>query len=83
MNGWYFDRLYQAILIRPYQLLSAVLWQRVDEGIIDDTLDRLASGLGSSGSWLGRWSTGRISVYILSFAAGGALILCYLAWLAQ
>ena len=83
LNGWYFDRLYQAILIRPYQLLSAVLWQRVDEGIIDDTLDRLASGLGSSGSWLGRWSTGRISVYILSFAAGGALILCYLAWLAQ
>jgi NADH-quinone oxidoreductase subunit L len=83
LNGWYFDRLYQAILIRPYQLLSAVLWQRVDERMIDDTLDRLAGGLGSSGSWLGRWSTGRISVYILSFAAGGALILCYLAWLAQ
>jgi NADH-quinone oxidoreductase subunit L len=81
LNGWYFDRLYHALLIRPYQVLSGILWQKVDEGIIDDTLDRLAGGLGSSGSWLGRWSTGRVSLYIFSFAAGGALILGYLAWL--
>ena len=81
-NGWYFDRLYHAILIRPYQVLSGILWQRVDEGVIDDTLDRLANGIGASGTWLGRWSTGRVSLYIFSFAAGGALILGYLAWLA-
>jgi NADH-quinone oxidoreductase subunit L len=81
LNGWYFDRLYRAVLIRPYRLFSGILWQRVDEGAIDDTLDRLAAGLGSSGSWLGRWSTGRVSIYIFSFAAGGALILGYLAWL--
>ena len=81
LNGWYFDRLYHAILVRPYQALSGVLWQRVDEGAIDDSLDRLAGSLGSSGSWLGRWSTGRVSIYILSFAAGGALMLGYLAWL--
>ena len=81
LNGWYFDRLYHACLIRPYQALSRVLWQSVDEGIIDDTLDRMAAGLGGSGSWLGRWSTGRVSIYIFSFAAGGALILGYLAWL--
>ena len=81
LNGWYFDRLYHAVLIRPYQTLSGILWQKVDEGVIDDTLDRLASGLGFSGNWLGRWSTGRVSIYILSFAAGGAMILGYLAWL--
>jgi len=81
LNGWYFDRLYHACLIRPYQLLSGVLWQKVDEGVLDDTLDRLAAGLGTSGSWLGRWSTGRVSIYLFSFAAGGALILGYLAWL--
>jgi len=82
MQGWYFDRLYHMLLIRPYQTLSGILWQKVDEGMIDDTLDRLASGLGSSGNWLGRWSTGRVSIYILSFAAGGAMVLGYLAWLA-
>ena len=80
-NGWYFDKLYHAILIRPYQAFSGLLWQKVDEGVIDDSLDRLAGGLGSSGSWLGRWSTGHVAIYIISFAAGGALILGYLAWL--
>ena len=81
INGWYFDTLYHRLLIAPYRRLSGVLWQRVDEGIIDDSLDRLAAALGASGSWLGGWSTGRVSIYILSFAAGGALVLCYLAWL--
>jgi NADH-quinone oxidoreductase subunit L len=81
LNGWYFDRLYEIILIRPYHLLAGLLWQKVDEGVIDDTLDRVAGGVGLSGSWLGRWSTGRVVVYIFSFAAGGAAILGYLAWL--
>jgi NADH-quinone oxidoreductase subunit L len=81
LNGWYFDRLYDALLIRPYHALSGLLWQRVDEGTIDDTLDRIAGGLGFSGSWLGRWSTGRVSIYLISFAAGGAAVLGYLAWL--
>ena len=80
VNGWYFDNLYNLILIRPYQALSGVLWQRFDEGVIDDSLDRLARGLGCTGSWLGRWSTGRVSIYLISFAAGGAMILGYLAW---
>jgi len=83
LNGWYFDRLYAACLIRPYQALARVLWQKVDEGIIDDALDRMAQGLGASGSWLGSWSTGRVSLYLFSFTAGGALILGYLAWLSR
>jgi NADH-quinone oxidoreductase subunit L len=32
------------------------------------------------GELLGRWSAGRISPYLLSFAAGVALLLGYLAW---
>jgi NADH-quinone oxidoreductase subunit L len=81
LNGWYVDRLYQVSLIRPYQALARALWQKVDEGIIDDALDRMARGCGASGTWLGSWSTGRVSMYLFSFAAGTALILGYLAWL--
>ncbi|GFO54086.1 NADH-quinone oxidoreductase subunit L [Geomonas sp. Red276] len=81
LNGWYFDRLYRAILIRPYEFLSGIFWEKVDEGVIDDSLDGMSSGLGSTGSWLGRWSNGKVSLYILSFAAGSALVLGYLAWL--
>ena len=80
LNGWYFDALYRFLFIRPYEALSHILWQRLDEGLIDDGLDRFAALLGSTGQGLGKWTSGRVSLYILSFAAGAALILAYLAW---
>jgi NADH-quinone oxidoreductase subunit L len=80
LAGWRFDDLYRLLFIRPYVALSRILWQRVDEGVIDDSLDRLAAFLGWSGQGLGRWTTGRVSVYLLSFAAGLALIVAYFAW---
>jgi NADH-quinone oxidoreductase subunit L len=80
LNGWYFDALYRFLFIRPYEALARILWERVDEGAIDDSLDRLAFVLGRTGQGLGSWTSGRVSAYILSFAAGAALILGYLAW---
>jgi NADH-quinone oxidoreductase subunit L len=79
-SGWRFDDLYRFLFIRPYAWLAKVLWERVDEGVIDDSLDRLASLLGRAGQGLGGWTSGRVSVYLLSMAAGLALMLVYLAW---
>jgi len=56
------------------------MWVQVDERAIDASLDRLSELTGRAGEELGRWTSGRISVYIMSFAAGAALILAYLAW---
>ncbi|QXE89887.1 NADH-quinone oxidoreductase subunit L [Geomonas subterranea] len=81
-QGWYFDKLYHLVLIRPYQACADFLWERVDRGVIDASVDGLGSGIGGAGRLLGRWSTGKVAVYLISFAAGGALILGYLAWLA-
>jgi NADH-quinone oxidoreductase subunit L len=80
LHGWYFDALYRRIFIRPFEALARILWERFDEGVIDDSLDRFAFVLGRTGQGLGSWATGRVSAYILSFAAGAALILVYLAW---
>jgi len=82
LNGWYLDNLYRLFFIRPYEALARFLWTRVDEGVIDDSLDRLADGIARTGERFGRWTTGRVSVYITSFAAGLALILGWLAWVA-
>ena len=82
LNGWRFDDLYRFLFIRPYEAFSRILWERVDEGVIDDSLDRLARILGRTGEGLGSWTTGRVSVYLLSLAAGLALIMGYLAWVA-
>jgi len=80
LNGWYADSLYRFLFIRPYAALARSLWERVDEGMIDDSLDRLAFFLGKSGERLGAWTTGRVSVYLLSLAAGLGLIVAYFAW---
>ncbi|TWJ18881.1 NADH-quinone oxidoreductase subunit L [Geobacter argillaceus] len=80
LYGWYVDRLYRTLIIRPYERLAGILWQTVDEGIIDDSLDRFADLLGRTGQWLGRWTSGRVSVYLLSLAAGAALVMGYLVW---
>lgn len=80
LNGWYLDNLYRFLFVRPYEALSRFLWTRVDEGVIDDSLDRLADGISRTGERFGSWTTGRVSVYITSFAAGLALILGWLAW---
>ena len=80
LNGWYADSLYRSLFIRPFETMASFLWRRVDEGVIDDSLDRLADAIGRAGQGLGRWSCGRVSVYLLSFAAGLALILGWLAW---
>jgi len=80
LHGWYFDALYRFLFIRPFEALARILWERFDEGVIDDSLDRFAFVLGRTGQGLGSWTTGRVSAYILSFAAGAALILGYLAW---
>ncbi len=79
-NGWRFDDLYRVLFIRPYEALSRFFWERVDEGMLDDSLDRLANLLGRTGQGFGAWTSGRVSAYLLSFAAGAALILTYLAW---
>ncbi|HTP63812.1 MAG TPA: NADH-quinone oxidoreductase subunit L [Geobacteraceae bacterium] len=79
LNGWRFDDLYRFLFIRPYETLSRFFWERMDEGLIDGSLDRLAALLGKSGEGLGNWTCGRVSVYILSFAAGATILLAYLA----
>lgn len=80
LNGWRFDSLYRFLFVRPYEALARFFWQRVDEGVIDDSLDRLAALLGRTGEGIGNWTAGRVSVYIVSFAAGAALLVAYLAW---
>ncbi len=78
--GWYFDWLYERLFIRPFASMAGILWQRVDEGTIDDSLDWTALQFGRSGQFLGKWGRGRISVYMLSLVAGATLMLGWFAW---
>lgn len=82
LNGWYADTLYRKVFVRPFEAMAGFLWQKVDEGVIDDSLDRLADMAGRTGRTLGSWTCGRVSTYLLSFATGLAALLGYMAWIA-
>jgi NADH-quinone oxidoreductase subunit L len=78
--GWYVDTLYRLLFVEPFKRLSAILWQRVDEGVIDDSLDRMAVRFGRTGQMLGRWGSGRVSLYMFSLVAGATLMIGWFAW---
>ncbi len=78
--GWYVDSMYGFLFIRPFKRLSAILWEGVDEGVIDDSLDRTAVQFGTTGQLLGRWGGGRVSVYIFSLVGGAALMIAWFVW---
>ncbi len=83
LHGWYFDALYRRLFVTPFVKLSRLLWERVDEGLIDDSLDRFATLLGRSGKVLSAWNSGRVSSYLLSFAAGLAVVVGWLVFTAM
>ena len=79
LNGWYMDSLYDLLLVRPFAAVARFLRDRVDTGI-NATLDGTGTAAEQAGEGLGRWATGRVSVYLFSFAAGAAVIVGWLAW---
>ena len=80
LEGWRVDALYDLLIVRPYTRLSSFLWQKLDEGCIDDSLDRMAALFGRCGQWLGSRGQGRVSLSLLGMAAGAALMIGWLAW---
>ncbi len=69
--GWYFDWLISPHFHSAvYRWLAGILWQRVDEGVIDDSLDWTAVQFGRTGQFLGRWGGDRFLLYMLSLVPG-------------
>jgi NADH-quinone oxidoreductase subunit L len=79
-NKWYVDELYQTVIIRPYEALSAFLAGPVDNGFIDT----VANGLGVLTRRLARfgslWENGYVRTYALSILIGAVVIMAYLAF---
>jgi NADH-quinone oxidoreductase subunit L len=80
-SGWGLDTLYEVVFVRPYGVMSRVLWKGVDEGVIDGGLEGVGTSIARLGTLMRASVTGRASVYITVVVAGGALILAFLAWM--
>ncbi len=79
-NAWRIDDFYYLLFVRPYRKMADILWQQIDEGAVDDFLDKTAEGFAAFGTWLRGGVNGRAATYISSIAAGTALILAYFLW---
>ena len=79
-NGWYFDKLYRSLFVAPFERIAGFLRTGVEDGAVIPSADRLGGLAARGGELLGKWSCGRISPYLASFAAGVAILLGYMAW---
>jgi NADH-quinone oxidoreductase subunit L len=78
-SGFYLDRLYELLMVRPYQRIASFLWLKVDEGGIDNRLDDTGTIFRYFSMGLQLWTTGRLSTYLKMLLLGLTVILGVLA----
>ena len=82
LNKWYFDELYNAIIIRPLLSLARGLWQVGDATIIDGVPNSVASLTGASSGQVVKLQTGSIANYAFAMLIGVvALVSIFLIFL--
>jgi len=71
---YYLDEIYGALIVRPLERMSTVLWKVVDQGIIDGTVNGTAAVVQVSGEVARAPQTGQVRHYAL-FMFVSALIM--------
>ena len=77
-NKYYIDEVYNALIVQPIKNGSHfLLWQLVDNGIIDGIVNSVAFIVRFIGGTLRRLQTGLVQTYIVSMVLGIVLFLAY------
>lgn len=74
LNKWYFDEIYDFLLVRPAMGLARLLWQVGDLTIIDGVPNGLASLVDDSSGQVSRLQTGSVAIYAFSMLIGLVLL---------
>ena len=79
-NKWYFDELYNAVIVQPMKNFAMFLWRVVDVGVIDAAVNGVATGIAGVSQRLRHVQTGLVANYALAIALGMVVIVgVYLA----
>ena len=83
LSGKYFvDELYAAVIVRPLVWISdKVLWHVVDEGVIDGTVNGIATVARESGDHLRRATSGNVRSYATWIVVGALIFTSLLIWM--
>ena len=76
-NKWYVDEIYDALIVRPLVWFSrVVLWQEIDQRVIDGAAVNGAARGARALGWANRWiQSGQVGTYVAVFVVGVLLIL--------
>jgi NADH-quinone oxidoreductase subunit L len=81
LNKYYVDELYAAIIVRPLVWISTrVLWNTVDEGAIDGSVNGLADGAQGVGERVRRVQSGNTRSYAAWVVVGAILFIAVVLW---
>ncbi len=80
-NKYYVDEIYQATVVGPLMWLSRnVFWKVVDTGIIDGTVNGIASGATSVGDTVRHTQSGNTRSYAVWVVIGAILVFGIIFW---
>lgn len=79
VSGFYLDRIYHALIARPYSAMARVLWVHVDEGRLDRGLVQAAGSFVALSGLIRTWTSGRLTLYLRMMLLGFTAALTILA----
>jgi NADH-quinone oxidoreductase subunit L len=81
LHKYYVDEMYAALIVKPLLWLSTtVLWQKVDAGAIDGTVNGIAEGLTGIGDGVRHTQSGNTRSYAVWVVIGALVIIAIIFW---
>jgi NADH-quinone oxidoreductase subunit L len=82
LNKYWIDELYSAVIIGPLIALSrVVLWQTIDQKVIDGTVNESAVAARDVSQIIRQQQSGLVRSYAGWVAAGAAAVVAYMVWM--
>ncbi len=82
LNKYWIDELYAAVIIGPLVAVSrVVLWQTVDQKMIDGTVNESAVAARDVSQVVRQQQSGLVRSYAGWIAAGAAAVVAYMVWM--
>ncbi|HAW47047.1 MAG TPA: NADH-quinone oxidoreductase subunit L, partial [Roseovarius sp.] len=79
LNKWYFDEIFDFLLVRPAKALGQLLWKRGDGDVIDGSINGVAMGLiPRLTRAAGRAQSGYIFTYAFAMVIGIAVLVTWM-----
>jgi NADH-quinone oxidoreductase subunit L len=78
IGKFYVDEFYTRLVVVPIKRVSDWVWDEVDVGIVDGTVNQVGAFVRQDSAWLSRVQSGFVRNYALSIFLGAVIVIGYL-----